>query len=626
MPTLTLAGATLNQTPIDWKSNLAHIRRAIRQAREQGVDILCLPELCVTGYGCEDMFLSDWIYEKVLELLPEIAAECQDITVAVGVPVRYRHKNYNTACLVHHQRILGFTAKQYLANNGVHYEPRWFTPWPAHETATLTVNGQAYPLGDVTYEVHGIKVGFEICEDAWRAELRPGWVHKERGVDLILNPSASHFAFEKSRFRERLVVPGSADFNCVYVFANLLGNEAGRMVYDGEILIAQRGTLLKKNERFSFQNVNLLTARVDFEHPERSETSPNPDAYEKEIEFTRAEALALFDYQRKSRSRGFVLSLSGGADSSTCAVLVAEMVRRGCNELGVSPFLEKLGRADLGESSGSEASSNSDTWAYIVHHVLHTAYQGTVNSSDTTLHAARTLAESIGATFYRWMIDEQVVDYTETIQEALGRDLTWERDDVTLQNVQSRARNPAIWMLANIENALLLTTSNRSEGDVGYATMDGDTSGSIAPIAAVDKQFVLQWLRWAEQELGYAGLSPVNRINPTAELRPLQQEQSDEADLMPYDLMVVIERLAIRDRKPPMEVFRIMDEQQLVDSDTLKGYVTKFFRLWARNQWKRERIAPSFHLDDFNVDPRTWCRFPILSGGFREELAELEEV
>ena len=625
MPVLTVAGAALNQTPIDWATNVAHIQEAIRQAREQQVNILCLPELCVTGYGCEDMFLSDWIYGKVQELLPKIVEACQDITVAVGVPVKYRHKNYNTACLIHNQQILGFTAKQFLANNGVHYEPRWFTPWPAYETASLEVNGRAYPLGDVTYEVHGIKLAFEICEDAWRTELRPGWVHKTRGVDLILNPSASHFAFEKSRFRESLVIPGSRDFHCAYVFANLLGNEAGRMIYDGEILIAQHGKLLKKNERFSFQNVNLLTARVDFAHSEHSEASANTDEYEKEVEFAKAESLALFDYQRKSRSRGFVLSLSGGADSSTCAVLVAEMVRRGCAELGGATFLQKLGRTDLDEALAGK-DNTLDTQAYIVQHLLHTAYQGTVNSSEATLHAARTLAESIGATFYQWNIDKEVVRYTQIVQEALGREITWEEDDIALQNVQSRARNPAIWMLANIENALLLTTSNRNEGDVGYATMDGDTSGSIAPIAAVDKQFVLQWLRWAESTLGYEGLGPVNRINPTAELRPLQQEQSDEADLMPYDLMVVIERLAIRDRKPPAEVFRIMEEQQLVDRDTLKSYVAKFFRLWARNQWKRERIAPSFHLDDFNVDPRTWCRFPILSGGFREELAELEHL
>ena len=626
MPALTLAGATLNQTPIDWKNNLTNIQEAIQRAREQHVAILCLPELCITGYGCEDMFLSDWLYEKVLELLPIIVEACQDITVAVGVPIRYQQKNYNTACLIHHRQILGFTAKQYLANDGVHYEPRWFTPWPAHEVATLEVGGQSYPLGDVTYDVHGINVGFEICEDAWRGELRPGWIHQERDVDLILNPSASHFAFEKTRFRERLVLGGSADFDCAYVFANLLGNEAGRMIYDGEILIAQRGKLLKKNERFSFQNINLLATQVDFDDPERSEASPNTDAYQKELEFAKAEALALFDYQRKSRSRGFVLSLSGGADSSTCAVLVAEMVRRGCQELGIPEFLQKVGRADLLDEGVTAEKDDTEAQVDIMQHILHTAYQGTVNSSEATLHAARTLAESLGATFYQWLIDEEVADYTETVENALGRKLTWETDDIALQNIQSRARNPPIWMLANIENALLLTTSNRSEGDVGYATMDGDTSGSIAPIAAVDKQFVLQWLRWAEAELGYTGLGPVNRLNPTAELRPLQQEQSDEADLMPYDIMVVIERLAIRDRKPPVEVFHIMDEQQLVTSDRLKGYITKFFRLWARNQWKRERLAPSFHLDDFNVDPRTWCRFPILSGGFREELAALEDL
>ena len=620
--TLTVAGATLNQIPIDWHNNLTNIQQAIREARQQKVDILCLPELCVTGYGCEDLFLSEWVYEKALSLLPEIVRECQDITVAVGIPIRYEHRNYNTACLIHHQQIIGFTAKQFLANDGVHYEPRWFTPWPAQQVAQLTVAGQSYDLGDVVYDVQDIKIGFEICEDAWRNDLRPGWTHCERGVDLILNPSASHFAFEKTRLREGIVLFGSENFRCAYVFANLLGNEAGRMIYDGEILIAQQGRLLKKNKRFSFQNSNILATRIDFEHPNNSPMSAIEDSYEKEEEFAAAESLALFDYVRKSRSQGFVLSLSGGADSATCAVLVAEMVRRGIKELGTDYFLEKLGRSDL--LTAVESSSNSQHT--VVHNILSTAYQGTVNSSDHTLSAARSLAESIGATFYQWTIDEQVAEYTRTVEQVLERDLTWEQDDVSLQNVQSRARNPAIWMLANIKNALLLTTSNRSEGDVGYATMDGDTSGSIAPIAAVDKYFILQWLQWAEEALQYEGLQQVNQLNPTAELRPLEQEQSDEADLMPYHIMVIIERLAIRDRKSPTEVYRLLNEQSLVDSQTLKGYLTKFFRLWARNQWKRERTAPSFHLDDFNVDPRTWCRFPILSGGFHDELEILKKL
>ncbi|MEM8966481.1 MAG: NAD(+) synthase [Bacteroidota bacterium] len=621
---LTVAGVTLNQTPIDWDGNLARILHAIETAREQSADILCLPELCVTGYGCEDLFLSDWIYDKALEILPKIVDACQDITVAVSLPIIYQNHRYDTACLIHNQKILGFTAKQFLANDGVHYEPRWFTPWPAYQQGEIEIDGQIYDFGDLVYDVNGIRVAFEICEDAWREDLRPGWIHKTRQVDLILNPSASHFAFGKTRIREYLVVGGSADFDCAYVFTNLLGNEAGRMVYDGEILIAQCGKLLKKNDRLSFQDINFLSCEIDFSNESNSELASVTDDYDKEVEFVKAESLALFDYLRKSHSRGFVLSLSGGADSSSCAVLVSEMIRRGVRELGLSTFLQKLGMTKL--FNKLEGLDEQITFRHLANHLLITAYQGTVNSSENTLKAAQTLADSIGATFHEWKIDDEVGGYTQKIEEALRQNLTWEQDDITLQNVQARARNPAIWMLANIHNALLLTTSNRSEGDVGYTTMDGDTSGSIAPIAGVDKHFLIQWLHWAEDHLDYPGLHPVNCLSPSAELRPLEQIQTDEADLMPYPILVEIERLAIRDRHNPTKVYQIMKKAEVVESELLKTYITKFFRLWSRNQWKRERIAPSFHMDDFNIDPRSWCRFPILSGGFQEELAKLKNL
>ena len=207
----------------------------------------------------------------------------------------------------------------------------------------------------------------------------------------------------------------------------------------------------------------------------------------------------------------------------------------------------------------------------------------------------------------------------------MGRKLSWKEDDIALQNIQARARSPIIWMLANVKNALLLSTSNRSEGDVGYTTMDGDTSGSISPIAGVDKHFVIQWLRWAETELHYPGLKKVNGLQPTAELRPSENQQTDEADLMPYSIIVEIERLAIRDKRSPLDIFLILKEELNVENELLKNYIKKFFRLWSRNQWKRERLAPSFHLDEFNVDPKTWYRFPILSGGYAEELKELDD-
>lgn len=620
---MRIAGATLNQTPLAWENNLRNIREAIDDAIEKRVDILCLPELCITGYGCEDVFLSQWLYAKAMECLLEIKPLCKNIIVAIGLPVQHQGHFYNTTCLIRNEQILGFYAKQNMARDGVHYEPRWFTPWKSAVVDKISVDGNEYLFGDVIFEVKGIKIGFEICEDAWR-EVRPACRLFEQKVNLILNPSASHFAFEKTRLRETLVVDSSKNFHCTYVYTNLLGNEAGRMVYDGEILIARYGKLIKRNEWLSYQNVQLQYADVDFNNEE--ETYPAPDEEwprDKNTEFVKASALALFDYLRKSHSKGFVLSLSGGADSSSIAVLVAEMVRRGVEELGIEEFIKKSGIKKLRVSDDSDKRS---AIRQLISQILICAYQGTVNSSEATFQSAKELAESIGATFYSWLIDEEVNSYTQKIEKVLNRPLTWETDDIALQNIQARSRSPIIWMLANIEGALLLTTSNRSEADVGYATMDGDTSGSIAPIAAVDKHFIINWLKWAEKQLGYEALNYVNNLQPSAELRPLAQEQTDEADLMPYHIIVEIEKQAIRDHKSPVEVYNTLKKANLESNELLKAHITKFFRLWSRNQWKRERTAPAFHLDDFNVDPRTWCRFPILSSGFEAELKELKKA
>ena len=121
-------------------------------------------------------------------------------------------------------------------------------------------------------------------------------------------------------------------------------------------------------------------------------------------------------------------------------------------------------------------------------------------------------------------------------------------------------------------------------------------------------------------------LVAITRAQPTAELRPLSEHQTDEDDLMPYRVLDAIERLAIRDKQPPLEILRLLRIQfPEYDDSQLHIWVDRFFRLWCRNQWKRERYAPSFHLDDENLDPKTWCRFPILSGGFERELTELRE-
>jgi NAD+ synthase (glutamine-hydrolysing) len=118
----------------------------------------------------------------------------------------------------------------------------------------------------------------------------------------------------------------------------------------------------------------------------------------------------------------------------------------------------------------------------------------------------------------------------------------------------------------------------------------------------------------------------INSQTPTAELRPESEGQTDEGDLMPYRVLDMIERAAIRDKLMPVEVFQVVREKfPDLSNEQIGIWVEKFFILWCRNQWKRERYAPSFHLDDENLDPKSWCRFPILSGGFERELAELRD-
>jgi len=613
MSTFRIGTATVNQIPLDWSGNIGRLKMAIRQARAEGIEILCLPELSVTGYGCEDLFLSDWLPEKAKTFIPELVAETEGLLTTLNLPIRYDGKLYNCAVVVNDRKILGVYAKQYMALDGVHYEPRWFNPWPMDKLGTVELAGSKYPIGDFTFEYKAWKIGFEICEDAWRGPDRPACRLHDRKVNLILNPSASHFAMKKTLERIELITESSKSFECTYMYANLLGNEAGRMIYDGDMMIAQHGQMLMRNQLLSFKEFQVAWCDVDADGNSQILPAKVAEVLPKEEEFPAASALALYDYLRKSRSNGFVLSLSGGADSATCAIMVAEMVRRGVAELGKEEFLSRLA------PEISTALSEKE----IVGKLLSTAYQGTINSSEDTLNAAKVLAESIGATFYDWKIDVPVAHYTKAMEKALGRELAWETDDLALQNIQARARSPIIWMMANIKNMLLITTSNRSEGDVGYATMDGDTSGSIAPISSVDKHYIRLWLRHAEKALGYHGLAPVNSLMPTAELRPLERRQTDEDDLMPYDIMVEIERLAIGQHRSPKEVFDTLKNRNLEPAEVLKGHIIKFYRLWSRNQWKRERLAPAFHLDEFNVDPRTWCRFPILSKGYEEELKEL---
>ena len=660
MRLVKVGAAVLNQTPFDWDKNKQNIIDSIAAARSQGVSILCLPELCLTGYGCEDDFFRTEMQKRAWSELNQIAQESRGIIVSIGLPVFFANSLFNCSVLIADGKIVGISPKKSLAGDGIHYEPRWFEAWKEDLCIEADIYGTKLPMGDFNYDISGIKIGFEICEEAW-VGLRPGGKLSARAVDIILNPSASHFSFRKIETRKQLVLEGSRAFGGTYVYTNLLGNEAGRAIYDGGAIIAQSGHLLALGPRLSFTDWQLTTAVIDvdlsrmrqartfsfrpdldalkkyaavelsFPFPERLPEPVKPSTYDswersrniKDEEFSRTVALGLFDYLRKSKSRGFAVSLSGGADSAAVSALVSLMVELAVSELGLTGFISRLDYIP----ELATAKNTRD----LVHKLLLCAYQGSSNSSELTRNAAKTVAEAIGAQFYDLDIDPILKQYNKLAEQVLGRNLDWSKDDIAMQNIQARVRSPGIWFLANLFGMILLCTSNRSEGAVGYCTMDGDTSGGLSPVAGIDKNYLRRWLRWLETE-GPAGLHPIPEMKvitsqqPTAELRPQSMHQTDESDLMPYDVLEEIEGAAIEDNRSPMECFKLLrskEEFSQYDGKQIAAWVEKFFKLWSMNQWKRERLAPALHVASRNLDPRTWRRSPILSGNFRREIEDM---
>lgn len=672
--TLTLATACINTTPLDLDGNLALIRQAVAQAQQAQADLLLLPELSLTGYGCEDMFfVADWLENLPGELVALANQLPEQLLITVGFPLLIPGGQvFNAVALLSLGRVHGIVCKQHLARNGIHYEPRWFTPWPAGHMTEITWAGQQIPVGDLVFDVQGVRLGFEICEDSWVA-ARPGRSLFERQVDVILNPSASHFALGKQQLRSQFVREGSRAYGAVYAYTNLLGCEAGRAVYDGDAMIASNGELVLVGERLSFAPCKVYSATVDLqinraarlissqpllpgrrdgitainftwapESPHRALARACTLAAEDEhAEACRAIALGLWDWQRKTYTGGYALSLSGGADSALCGALVWMAQVQAYATLGEANYLAELAKGRLSPAPRGEQTPLAWLQAQVMPLILTTLYQGSEYSGSVTSQAAAGLAADIGATHHSWSIAELVTGYLNLANELTPADpLNWQRDDLALQNIQARVRAPGIWLLANRGNKLLIATSNLSEASVGYCTMDGDTSGVLSPIGGVSKSRVLQINRYILEQgiplqdaallgcarLQLAAMEAIVNQAPTAELRPV--EQTDEADLMPFPVLDAIRRISQTQHLSPKGVLQALLRGEFAERYSLAqltAWLQRYYALYCRNQWKRERIAVSFHIEADSADPKTYRRFPVLSSQLKRELAQMEQ-
>ncbi|EQA62816.1 NAD(+) synthase [Leptospira alexanderi] len=637
MQPVRLTSVSLKTRVFDFAGNLKKIKRVLEQ--EKNSDLILFPELCISGYGCEDSFFFPRIWKKSWNSLTELLPLTENKIVVVGLPIFQNPYLFNCAAVLCNGVVAGIVPKSNLASTGVHYENRWFTRGEETRKNFTAPDGSVIPFGSLIFETDRFSFGVEICEDSWVLQ-KPSIPLAKAGTDLILSPGASHFAFGKQRIRRQIFQENSRRESNVYLFSNLCGNESGRLIFEGGSMIVQNGKLISQSQRLFFGDFNLCSSEIDFETsradrvknfrpsgnrfspkesfaenrirlslkfpkrtPRINHPLPEPSISQEEesyLDFTRAVALGLFDYLIYSKTKGYTLSLSGGADSSVCALLVTAM--------------KKIAKQELGEKFFSSQGIEEDS-------ILSTLYQATINNSDRTRSLAKALAEDVKSVHGELTIDTEVQNISQKISEITGITLNWNEHNLTLQNIQARIRSPIIWMLANLNGHLLLSTGNRSEASVGYTTMDGDSSGSVAPLTGVSKEFILKWLRFVAEGKdsilpAYPSVKEIVLSPPSAELKPLKDKQEDEKDLMPYPLLQKIEELFTVRGADFSEIVQLLSkdpEIQKSASGELEESVRKYITLFHRNQWKRERLPPSFHLDDYGLDPKSSFRFPILS-------------
>ncbi len=645
MTPVRFLACSLNQSPIAWAQNAANIQAVLEYAHTHQIGWVCLPELAICGYDAQDLFFAPHVLQQSFEQALKLLPFTKGLVTNFGIPFLYLGALYNINLIAVDGAFVAAVAKQSLANEGIHYEPRWFKSWPRDTQVIATLpNGQEIPFGDVLLEIGGVRLGFEICADAWGWD-RVGFAHAKRGVDVVFNPSASHFSKHKAQIRRQIVQEGARALGVVYVFSNQHGNAAGRIVYDGQAMIAYDQQLLE-GPQSSFAATETVVAEVELDalrlaRSQHNYHAPIPDPHVLRIpfkmksnselpvvthtplttyyaEFTQTVALGLWDYLCKSKLSGFLISVSGGLDSAACMILSYYSLKLAHDTHGLVKMQVLLGI--------QKTYPDFDT---LCKQVLYGVYQGTQNNTEQSYQLAQTVCAATGAQFYEWDIHTICQSYQAMVEQQTGIPLSWEEHDLALQNIQARARVPGLWLLANLKNLLLLSTSNRSELSVGYTTLDGDLSGVVGPIAGIDKPFLQDWLQWLVNE-GYAGkqwsaLQRLCETPPSAELKPQTQMQTDEADLMPYRLLTQIETMAQNQKMSPIQIYRDLTQKGL-SSKEAKAAVMIFFQRWARNQFKRERAAIGFPVDVFNVDPKTGCRFPILSGAYVQELQELDQL
>ena len=542
---LRIAGAQLNQVIGDFSGNRNRILDAMAWAQEQEADALALPELAITGYPPEDLLLRDAFIAANLEVLDELAAASGPMLTVVGfvdrtAPVALTtledsavRSIANAAALLYDGEIRGIYHKVHLPNFGVFDEERYFVPG--------SDPNPVWGVGDAT-------VGISVCEDIW-VEDGPPLLQAKTGAQLLININASPYHFDKHRERVALLQQHVADAGVPLVYVNQVGGQ-DELVFDGgSMILDARGEIVYQARQFqedrfwadvelSFGTLAGLPGAPD--HVLRTTAaSPPPTSdprLEEDAEIYAALVLGLRDYVQKNEFPGVVIGLSGGIDSALSAAIA----------------VDALGPDRVwGVSMPSPYSS-----------------EGSINDSQD-------LATRLGCRFDVLPIS----DVFDTYLSSLEPSFAGTAPGVAEENLQARIRGALLMALSNKFGPMVLTTGNKSEMAVGYATLYGDMVGGFSVLKDVLKQRVYRLARWRNRDTEVIPQAIIDKP-PSAELRP---DQLDTDSLPPYDKLDAILE---------MYVEQDFSNAQIVAAGYDEALVERITRLVDRNEYKRRQSPP----------------------------------
>ena len=566
---IKVAAGTPKIRVADCRYNAEQIFTMMREADKQGVKVLCLPELCLTGYTCGDLFLQDTLLcgaEEGLQTILEATRNLDMVTV-LGLPVRCKWDNklYNCAAVIQSGEILGLVPKTYLPNYGEFYEQRWFASGAGVETSVdlcgETVDMDAAGLF-ACETVPNLVLGVEICEDLWATEP-PSARLARGGATVILNLSASNELVGKSGYRRNLVVGQSGRLVCGYVYADAgEGESTTDLVFTGHNMIAENGALLAERrfatgltiseidvDRLAYERRRMTTFngqrqadlwRASFSLP-LEETrltravSPAPfvpadaeDRAERCNEILKIAALGLKKRLEHTGARTAVVGLSGGLDS-TLAILITAVAMK---------LLDRPA---------------SDIIAVTM---------PCFGTTDRTRDNAVELAERLGATLKRIDIGSAVKVHFKDIGQSM------EDHSVTFENGQARERTQVLMDIANQNGGLVIGTGDLSELALGWATYNGDHMSMYGVNAGIPKTLVRHLVAFVSDDKGSedprlsAVLDDILDTPVSPELLPAIEgkiSQKTEDLVGPYELHDFFLYYAIRWGFPPRKVFRLAE-------------------------------------------------------------------